>query len=148
MLLLQAAKCHHASLCEGNPSRMAPSQEAPGEIANPLQWRQHYRELNYAAHTNPEQSQCSTGRFAPNDVRFAHSAQRPCSSDHPTTTIFVDAHNLVLLQTASRYISSTSDAGKIAIAQMIFYSGSQRSYISQRLKDSLAYQHCQEKLLR
>ena len=129
---------HHASLCESNPSRMAPNQVAPGGSANPLQWQQHSRELNHAVYANPEQSQRNVGQFAPNEVRFAPAAQRPHSSDRATTTMYVDARNSVLLQTASGYISSARDAGKIAVARMIFDSGSQRSYISQRLKDSLA----------
>ena len=63
---------------------------------------------------------------------------RPRPSDRTTTTMFVDARNSVLLQTASRYISLANDAGNLAVAQLMFDSGSQWSYISQRLKDSLA----------
>eukprot|EP00795_Rhopilema_esculentum_P016014 gene16014-7350_t len=55
-----------------------------------------------------------------------------------TSTLFVDAKNAVLLQTAKGYISPATNSQQTAAARLIFDSGSQRSYISARLRDSLA----------
>ena len=52
--------------------------------------------------------------------------------------MYIDSKNAVLLQTAKGYISAISNQKQSAVARIIFDSGSQRSYISQRLRDHLS----------
>ena len=49
--------------------------------------------------------------------------------------MYVDSKNAVLLHTATGYISASSNQKQSAVASIIFDSGSQRSYTSQRLRD-------------
>ena len=52
--------------------------------------------------------------------------------------MFVDVKKSVLLQTAKGFISKAQNPEQSTVARLIFDSGSQRSYISERLRDSLA----------
>ena len=52
-------------------------------------------------------------------------------------TMFVDAKKAVLLQMAKGYISKAQNPGEKVIARLIFDSGSQRSYVPERLRDDL-----------
>ena len=54
-----------------------------------------------------------------------------------TTTMFVDTKKAILLQMAKGYISKAQIPGVKVIARLIFDSGSQRSYVSERLRDDL-----------
>ena len=46
--------------------------------------------------------------------------------------------NSVLLQTAKGYISAPNDSASVALARLLFDGGSERSFVSIRLKDALA----------
>ena len=71
-------------------------------------------------------------RLAASQSTNLSEPQKPRSS---ATMMYVDSKNAVLLQTAKGYISAPSKQEKSAVARIIFDSGSQRSYISQRLRD-------------
>ena len=102
---------HHNSICEtrsGNPG---------------------YPQLR---NRNSTQANLSVNRQRENQSSSDNDSQRPQASTQtqnsnyisPTTTMFVDANNSVLLQTAKGYISSVSNLQNSIIARMILDNGS------------------------
>ena len=114
---------HHASLCINNAPQFptqANNLSMPVNSPNPLQ------STNNQYQVRPEESTRN------------HSAQTAGNVGPSATTMFVDVKKSVLLQTAKGFISKAQNPEQSTVARMIFDSGSQRSYISERLRDSLA----------
>ena len=56
------------------------------------------------------------------------------------TSQYTDAHNLVLLQTAKAKVFNPHTSQPVITVRVLFDSGSQRSYITNKLKDALRLQ--------
>ena len=56
---------------------------------------------------------------------------------NPTATVFSDTEEGILLQTATAPVCNPKRPEKIVSARILFDSGSQKTYISKRLKDAL-----------
>ena len=68
--------------------------------------------------------------------------------DHPQVTMFIRSPTPILLQSAKTIIHRTGSAEQGVKARIILDSGSQRSYITNCLKDGLSLPvECQEKML-
>ena len=62
---------------------------------------------------------------------------QPVQQNLNLTNVFVKTKNSVLLQTAKGYILAPSDSANVALARLLFDGGSERSFVSTQLKDSL-----------
>ena len=107
-------KRHHASVCEQPPESIQTAEA---------------RNLSTNSAQSLIQSQTQT-----NPVRrdIGQSTTTPT-----TATMLIDVKNAVLLQTAKGYISAASSPDKTVVSRMIFDSGSQKTYISERLRGAL-----------
>ena len=134
--------CHHASICD---------QHAHAGVTNPLLWQQppgaqgsNLVKINPQDGVMPMNDQSQGHTATQFGVKFRPAASQSTNLSEPqkprssATTMYVDSKNAVLLQTAKSYISAPSNQEKSAVARIIFDSGSQRSYISQRLRDHLS----------
>ena len=109
---------HHASIC-GNMSVTPVFSNAPFQ--------------NQTRFGNPQHQR--TNSLQPRQL--ANNAPVAQSEPPSTTTMYIDAKNSVLLQTAKGYFSAAQNPQHAQIARLIFDTGSQRTYISQRLQDAL-----------
>ena len=132
---------HHMSICESR------GQTLHVEKANPLQLHQSSTPQNanfQSVGSNPLQIEAQIGKL-PERLRASgntYTSQNSNSMPQPhgpsTATMLVNSKNAILLQTAKGYISPPASSQPAAVARIIFDSGSQRSYISAKLRDSLA----------
>ncbi len=112
---------HHNSICEA-PYATPRFQHNPRNQNS----TQVHSAVNTSNRNESLRPQASTQPQNPNDISS-------------TTTMFVDAKNSVLLQTAKGYISAVDNLQNSIIARMILDNGSQKSYISQELRDKLRF---------
>jgi hypothetical protein len=108
---------HHISICTKKNTDNKPRQS----LCDPIS------ELK-----SQQQSQKQEGKL-PNVAGNKLSQQ----SDNETRTLFVNSKTPVLLQTAQATILPVENNGKGAVVRVILDSGSQRSYISHRVRDLL-----------
>ena len=133
---------HHSSICD---------QHAHAGFTNPLQWQHppgaqgsNLVKINSHDGVMPINDQGQGHSSSQSGVKFRPAASQSTNLREPqqprssATTMYVDSKNAVLLQTAKGYISAPSNQRQSAVARIIFDSGSQRSYISQRLRDHLS----------
>ena len=106
-------KRHHASVCEQPPESIQTAEERNPSTSSTQSWMQSQTQ------TNPVRRDIGP------------------STSTPTTTMLIDVKNAVLLQTAKGYISAASSPDKTVVSRMIFDSGSQKTYISDRLRGAL-----------
>eukprot|EP00794_Sanderia_malayensis_P016989 gene16989-18701_t len=104
---------HHSSICEGNQNRTPVSPDT-----------------NNSENVN---NQSSVDRNSIPNQQQNRQGQQGSS----TTAMFVDTRNSVLLQTAKGYVSAPNDPGNSQLARLIFDNGSQKSYVSEELRNKL-----------
>ena len=114
---------HHASICQ------AP-RITPGNTKQPIQGISMPGNSQSAVENPIQAPPLNTQRNPTEQVRR--------DIGQSTVSMFIDAKGSVLLQTAKGFISPVERPNENKIARMIFDSGSQRSYISQSLKDALS----------
>ena len=70
-------------------------------------------------------------------IRQIYDQVEITSHGNENTVLFIDAKTSVLLQTAKIFVSRTDDPNHHIQARLIFDTGSQRSYVSPRLRNAL-----------
>ena len=115
---LKCSKCngrHHVSICSGEPSR-------PATITQP-------------SATNMSLSGSGSLSVQPTTQSSTSTKNTPTT----TTSMHCNSHSVpILLQTAHAHVFKCSNPEKIREIRLIFDSGSQRSYVTDRLVDSLS----------
>ena len=81
--------------------------------------------------------QTGTNPSLNNPSGYQHIHQ-PVQQNLNLTNLYVETKNSVLLQIAKGYISAPNDSANVALARLLFDGGSERSFVSTRLKDALA----------
>lgn len=122
-------RCHHTSICIGNVSSHAnqPTNNQPAPANSNIPTGSFTPRTNQTTATPPSTPQASTSA-APHT---------------PTTTTglyCVNVNTPVLLQTAQAYIYKLGDPNCGMVIRLILDGGSQRSYVTQRVKDALELQ--------
>ena len=105
---------HHLSICERKPEALPPSKPTPSI------------NMTSGPPLNPE-AQLFTG------VTLSGTSAVPSDA----STLYADSGRMVLLQTAIAEVSDPQDSSHTQKVGIVLDGGSQRSYITQRVKDSL-----------
>ena len=126
-------KQHHVTLCQfkslgksGGPyQNNTPQSVAP--LPTPITLPESKVVSMHPAGTNPSL----------NNLSGYQQVHQPVQQNLNLTNLYVETKNSFLLQTAKGYISAPSDSANVALARLLFYGGSERSFVSTQLKDSL-----------
>ena len=117
---------HHSSICSKNSSTRNTAQQPIKTTNNPPPSRELTKSTSHSAHRPG---------LNPNATAFATPS---------TTTLCVDTDKAVLLQTTLADVYDPLNHNSVCKARMILNSGSQRSYITARTKDTLLLQSVSE----
>ena len=122
---------HHTSICKDSP--VAPSNRSSGNSNHQPSRSQNNTPTGQGLPANAQQLSSSQAPLLPQ----TSTAAGPPNSTNTTGLYCVNADTPVLLQTAQAYIHKPSNPSCGMTIRLILDGGSQRSYITQRVKDVL-----------